>query len=88
MCCPRPLVDELYKELLFRVINTKMNSLLQTAAVVYRIKSNKGVDVDVALRDRLKVYASEAKSSLLIVIYKLTAFNLRHYKYILILKRI
>ena len=39
-----------------------MNSLLQCAAVVNRIESNKGVDADVALRDKLKVYASKKES--------------------------
>ncbi len=34
--------------------------LLQTAAVLDRIKSDKGVDADVALRE---VYASQTKSS-------------------------
>ncbi len=63
MICPRKLVDDLYDELLSRVINTMMNSLLQTAAVLDRIKSDKGVDADVALRDKLKVYASQTKSS-------------------------
>ncbi len=61
--CPRKLVDDLYNELLSRVVNTMMNSLLQTAAVLDRIKSDKGVDADVALRDKLKVYASQTKSS-------------------------
>ena len=36
-----------------------MNYLLQCAAMVSRIESNKGVDAHVALRDKLKVYASE-----------------------------
>lgn len=61
--CPRRLIDELFVEMLSRVINTMMNSLLQNAAMVDRIKSNKGVDADVALRDKLKVYASEVTSS-------------------------
>ena len=57
--CSRTLTDTLFKELLSRVINTMMNSLLKTAALLDRIRMNKGVDVDVALRDKLKVYASE-----------------------------
>lgn len=60
--CPPSLIDEIFSELLSRVINTMMNSLLQCAAVVNRIESNKGVDADVALRDKLKVYASEKES--------------------------
>ena len=59
--CPPILIDEIFSELLSRV-NTMMNSLLQCAAVVNRIESNKGVDADVALRDKLKVYASEKES--------------------------
>ena len=58
--CPPSLIDEVFTELLSRVINTMMNSLLQCAAMVKRIEANKGVDADVALRDKLKVYASES----------------------------
>lgn len=36
-----------------------MNSLLQSNAMLDRIKSNKGVDCDVALRDKVKCYAAE-----------------------------
>ena len=57
--CPKKLIDELFAEMVSRVINTMMNSLLQCAAMVSRIESNKGVDADIALRDKLKVYASE-----------------------------
>ena len=60
--CPLSLMEELFSEILSRVINTMMNSLLQCAAMVKRIESNKGVDADVALRDKLKVYASEKES--------------------------
>ena len=59
--CPKPLVQELFSEILSRVINTMMNSLLQCAAMVTRIQANKGVDADVALRDKLKVYAAESE---------------------------
>ena len=61
--CPKPLVQELFSEILSRVINTIMNSLLQ-CAMVTRIQANKGVDADVALRDKLKVYAAEKESSI------------------------
>ena len=60
--CPSSLIDEVFLDLLSRVINTMMNSLLQCAAMVKRIEINKGVDADVALRDKLKVYASEKES--------------------------
>ena len=60
--CPKPLIQELFSELLSRVINTMMNSLLQCAAMVTRIQANKGVDADVALRDKLKVYAAEKEA--------------------------
>ena len=62
--CPKPLIRELFSEILSRVINTMMNSLLQCAAMVTRIRANKGVDADVALRDKLKVYAAEKESSI------------------------
>ena len=54
-----PLINELFSEILSRVINTMMNSL---TAMVSRIQTNKGVDADVPLRDKLKVYASEKES--------------------------
>ena len=60
--CPKSLIRELFSEILSRVINTMMNSLLQCAAMVTRIQANKGVDADVALRDKLKVYAAEKES--------------------------
>ena len=41
------------------VINTTMNSLIQSVAMLDRIAMNKGVDANVALRDKLKVYAAE-----------------------------
>ena len=62
--CSTPLINELFSEILSRVINTMMNSLLQCAAMVSRIQANKGVDADVALRDKLNVYASEKESSI------------------------
>ena len=62
--CPKPLIRELFSEILSRVINTMMNSLLQCAAMVTRIQANKGVDADVALRDKLKVYAAKKESSI------------------------
>ena len=60
--CPKPLIRELFSEILSRVISTMMNSLLQCAAVVTWIQANKGVYTDVALRDKLKVYAAEKES--------------------------
>ena len=56
------LIDELFKELLSRVINTTMNSLLHDGAMMDRITQNKGVDADISLRDKLKVYAVEKQS--------------------------
>ena len=51
-----------YFQILSRIINTMMNSLLQGAAMVTRIQANKVVEADVALRDKLKVYAAEKES--------------------------
>ena len=60
--CSRTLTDTLFKELISRIVDTMMNSLLKTAALLDRNRTNKGVDV--ALRDKLKVYASERLSSM------------------------
>ena len=54
----------LYRELVGRVINTMANSFFQSQEVLSRILENKGVDAQVTLRDRLKVYAGEARSKL------------------------
>ncbi len=50
------------KEILSRVINTMMNSLINNGAMMDRIIKNKGVDADNSLRDKLKVYAAEKQS--------------------------
>ena len=60
--CHQKVTDNLFRELLSRVINTMMNSLIQSAAILDRIAMNKGVDANVALRDKLKVYAAEKDS--------------------------
>ena len=54
----------LYKELMSRVIHTMANSFYQCQEVLKIIVENKGVDAQVALRDKLKVYASESRSKL------------------------
>lgn len=56
----------LYQEIVGRVIHTMCNSFFQAQDLLSRIKNNKGVDAQVSLRDKLKVYASEihAKSLL------------------------
>lgn len=53
------VVDTLYKDILRRVINTMANSLIQSQAMLERIATNKGVDAKMALRDRLKAYATD-----------------------------
>ena len=52
-------VDILYKDILRRVINAMANSLIQSQAMLERVASNKGVDAKMALRDRLKAYATD-----------------------------
>ena len=49
----------LFTELLSRVLNTMANSFFAAQDVLERMKQNKGVDAQVALRDKLKVYAGE-----------------------------
>ena len=47
----------LYRDILWRVINTMANSLIQSQAMLARIECDKGVDAGMALRDKLKAYA-------------------------------
>ena len=54
----------LYKELVSHVIHTMANSFFQCQEVLNRIVENKGVDAQVTLRDKLKVYAGESRSKL------------------------
>ena len=56
----------LFKELLGRVLNTMGNSFFACQDVLERIRENKGVDAQVALRDKLKVYAGEMRRQLTI----------------------
>ena len=56
----------LFKELLSRVLNTMGNSFFACQDVLERIRDNKGVDAQVALRDKLKVYAGEMRRQLTI----------------------
>ena len=58
------IVQALYKELVSRVIHTMANSFFQCQEVLNRIVENKGVDAQVTLRDKLKVYAGESRSKL------------------------
>ena len=54
----------IYKEIVTRVVNTAANDFLKSQAMLDRIAQNKGVDAEVALRDKLKVFANEACSRL------------------------
>ena len=54
----------LYKELVSRVIHTMANSFFQSQEVLSRIAESKGVDAQVTLRDKLKVYAGDSRSKL------------------------
>lgn len=56
----------LYRELVGRVVNTMCNSFFRSHDVLSRIKGNKGVDAQVSLRDKLKVYASEKHATKII----------------------
>lgn len=58
------VVDTLYKDLLRRVINTMANSLIQSQAMLARIVSNKGVDAEMSLRDKLKAYAMDKRTQI------------------------
>ncbi len=56
------IIETLYKDLVRRVINTMANSFLNSQAMLERIATNKGVDAQMALRDRLKAYAGDRHS--------------------------
>ena len=58
------VIATLYKDILRRVINTMANSLIQSQAMVARIANNKGVDAEMALRDKLKAYATDKHTQL------------------------
>ena len=58
------LATSLYREIVGRVINTMANSFFRCQDVLARVAENRGVDAQVALRDKLKVYATDARSKL------------------------
>ena len=60
------MVQVLFKELVSRVIHTMANSFFQCQEVLKRIVDNKGLDAQVALRDKLKVYAGESRTKLVL----------------------
>lgn len=60
----KELASKLYQEIVSRVINTMANSFFQAQNTLELISKNKGVDAHVALRDKLKVFASEVSSEL------------------------
>ena len=57
-------VEIIYRDMLKRVINTMANSLLSSQAMLERISKNKGVDAEMALRDKLKAYAMNQQSNI------------------------
>ncbi len=61
---PEDIAEMLCHKLLSRVINTMLNSFFQCQEILDRIDKNKGVDAQVSLRDKLKVYADASYSGL------------------------
>lgn len=57
-------VHILFREIVDRVINTTANSFLKAQQMLERISANKGVDAEVALRDKLKAYCSDVHNQL------------------------
>lgn len=55
-------VKILFKGILTRVVNTMSNSFFQRMDLLDRVCTNKGVDAQMSLRDKLKAYASEVES--------------------------
>ena len=58
------IVSAVYEDITRRVIHTMANSLLHSQAMLERIAKNKGVDAEMALRDRLKAYALDKQTSI------------------------
>ena len=57
-------ITEVYRDLLTRVINTMANQFLTNQEMLERIATNKGVDAEMALRDKLKAYASDTQTKI------------------------
>ena len=58
------VVNTLHKGILRRVINTMANSFIQSQAMLARIAYNKGVDIEMAYRNKLKAYAIDKHTQL------------------------
>ena len=54
----------LFKDILTRVVNTMNNSFFQCMDLLDRVSTNKGVDAQMSLRDKLKAYALEVESKI------------------------
>lgn len=52
----------LFKEIVTRVVNTTSNSFFIYMDLLERVSTNKGVDAQMSLRDKLKAYAVEIES--------------------------
>ena len=58
------LTKILFREILTRVVNTMSNSFFQCMDMMERVSANKGVEAQMALRDKLKAYALEVESKI------------------------
>ena len=54
-------IKGVYLDLVGRVVNTMANSFLSSQDMLERIATNKGVDAQMTLRDKLKAYASDVQ---------------------------
>ena len=57
-------VRVLFKEILTCVVNTMSNSFFKCMDLLERVSTNKGVDAQMSLRDKLKAYAVEVESKI------------------------
>ena len=57
-----------YRDLLTRVV-TMANQFLINQDMLERIASNKGIDAEMALRDKLKAYAIDTRTTTLITLF-------------------
>ena len=57
-------IANVYRDLLTRVVNTMANQFLINQDMLERIASNKGIDAEMALRDKLKAYAIDTRTKI------------------------
>ena len=62
--CSESTIKEIHAKLLTKYYNARCNEFLRNVTKLNCIKSNKAVDVNVSLRDKLKCYAVDKHASM------------------------